>query len=405
MLSKLQETFSLELKEGLDDLPQTYSSFANTHGGTIILGVKELVKGEFSIVGVPDAEGYLRDIWNTLKNRNKVNKNILSNNNVRIEHVGTKDIIVLDIPRANREDKPLYINNDIFNGTYRRDGEGDYRCSEAEVRLMIRDASTQTLDLAVLSTMSLDALCPDTIGKYRRRLEGVKPELSWHTLSDEQLLYRLNAIGKSDNDEEFHPTVAGLLMFGYHYEIVKECPYYLLDYREETDPKTRWVDRVVSDAGVWSGNIFDFYSAVVPKLEFGLKVPFKLKGMVRIDDTPVHQAIRESLVNALVHTNYYERQGVVIIKGTDSYRFSNPGSLRIPIEDAVTGGFSDPRNQTLFTMFTLLNIGERAGTGLSNIFSVWQEQHWASPTIVESLNPERTTLTLLLRSPKEGDTK
>lgn len=89
MLSKLQETFSLELKEGLDDLPQTYSSFANTHGGTIILGVKELVKGEFSIVGVPDAEGYLRDIWNTLKNRNKVNKNILSNNNVRIEHVGT----------------------------------------------------------------------------------------------------------------------------------------------------------------------------------------------------------------------------------------------------------------------------------------------------------------------------
>jgi len=261
---------------------------------------------------------------------------------------------------------------------------------------MLRDASSQPLDLTVLEKMSLDALCPDTIAKYRRRLEGVKPDLSWNSLSDEQFLYRLNAIGKHDGDGVFHLTVAGLLMFGYQYEIVKECPYYLLDYREETDPNTRWVDRVVSDAATWSGNVFDLYSAVVPKLEFALKVPFKLEGMVRVDDTPVHQAVRESLVNALVHANYYERQGVVIIKGRDFYTFSNPGVLRIPVGDAVAEGISDPRNLSVLTMFTLLNIGERAGTGLSNIYSVWKHQGWDEPRLTESFNPERATLRLML---------
>ncbi|MGI6432331.1 MAG: hypothetical protein ACOXZ4_00460 [Sphaerochaetaceae bacterium] len=43
---------------------------------------------------------------------------------------------------------------------------------------MLRDASTQPLDLAVVDKMGLDALNTDTIDKYRRRLEGVKPDFS-----------------------------------------------------------------------------------------------------------------------------------------------------------------------------------------------------------------------------------
>lgn len=60
--------------------------------------------------------------------------------------------------------------------------------------------------------MNLDVLCSDTIEKYRRRLTTVKPDLSWNQLSDEELLYRLNAIGRSDKDSSLHPTVVGLLV-------------------------------------------------------------------------------------------------------------------------------------------------------------------------------------------------
>ncbi|MDX9915737.1 MAG: hypothetical protein RBS49_07570, partial [Sphaerochaeta sp.] len=48
------------------------------------------------------------------------------------------------------------------------------------------------------------------------------------------------------------------------------------------------------------------------------------------------------------------------------------------------------------TMFTLVNIGERAGSGLFNIFSVWKQQNWDTPILSETFNPERTTLRLIM---------
>jgi ATP-dependent DNA helicase RecG len=54
-----------------------------------------------------------------------------------------KNVIVIDVPRATRTDKPIFINNDVYHGSYRR--HGDYHCSENEVRNMIRDSSTRAL--------------------------------------------------------------------------------------------------------------------------------------------------------------------------------------------------------------------------------------------------------------------
>ena len=56
----------------------------------------------------------------------------------------------------------------------------------------------------------------------------------------------------------------------------------------------------------------DFYFKVMNKLVQSLKVPFKLNGDTRIEDTPVHEAVREALVNCLVNADYYGRCGVVI---------------------------------------------------------------------------------------------
>lgn len=73
---------------------------------------------------------------------------------------------------------------------------------------------------------------------------------------------------------------------------------------------------------------------------------------------------------------------------------ANPGAFRIEIDAAKSGGVSDPRNGTMLKMFNLIDIGERAGSGIPNIFRVWREQGWAMPTITEQLEPERTTLSL-----------
>ena len=58
------------------------------------------------------------------------------------------------------------------------------------------------------------------------------------------------------------------------------------------------------------------------------------------------------------------------------------------------GGESDPRNKALMKMFNLINIGERAGSGVPNIFNVWADEGWEEPVIEERFDPDRTLLAL-----------
>ena len=128
-------------------------------------------------------------------------------------------------------------------------------------------------------------------------------------------------------------------------------------------------------------------------------MPFQLVGGVeRLDDTRVHQAMREALANALIHANYYGHQGIVIEKTKTETIISNPGGLRISLAEALEGGISDPRNPVIFKMFSLINVGERAGSGLSNIQHAWEEQHWGKPMLIETFEPERTTLKLKIET-------
>jgi len=68
------------------------------------------------------------------------------------------------------------------------------------------------------------------------------------------------------------------------------------------------------------------------------------------------------------------------------------------------GGESDPRNKALMKMFNLINIGERAGSGVPNIFNVWEDEGWVEPSIEEKFDPDRTILTLEFKK-KSGDKK
>lgn len=169
---------------------------------------------------------------------------------------------------------------------------------------------------------------------------------------------------------------------------------YFLDYREMLDPSIRWTDRLQSSSGDWSGNIFDFFFRTYSKIIRDVKIPFKLDGIVRVDDTPVHQALREALVNCLVNADFYQPQGVVIRKEIHELIFENPGTIRTGKKQMLRGGISDPRNKNIMKMFNLIGIGERAGSGVPDIYSVWDRQGWEQPEVEERYSPDRTVLTL-----------
>lgn len=397
-LEKMHEDGRLEVKSARGGIPEslweTYSAFANTDGGSIVLGARERTDHKIEIVGVHDAFKLKTDLWNLLNNRQKVSVNLLTDGLLRIEKIEGKDVIVMDVPRADRTSRPVYCGMDPRSGSYRRNGEGDYHCTLEEVSAMFRDAALVPQDAKVLQEMDLSVFCQETIRGYRQMFKDTHAGHVWNVLNDEIFLRRIGAVGLSE-DGGYHPTAAGLLIFGYEYEILREFPQYFLDYQENRQvASTRWTDRIVSSSGDWSGNVFDFVSKVIPKLTSGLKVPFVLKGSQRVDDTPVHKIIREALTNACVHADFYGRRGLVVTKGKDGFTFANPGRMRVAKEVAMEGGVSDPRNGIMLKIFSMVNLGERAGSGLCSICNVWEKVFHTAAEIMEAEDVDRVILKL-----------
>jgi predicted HTH transcriptional regulator len=183
-------------------------------------------------------------------------------------------------------------------------------------------------------------------------------------------------------------------MFGREYDIVRECPHYFLDYQEKMSSDSRWTHRMVSTSGDWSGNLYDFFFRVLPRLTADFPVPFVTEGISRIDDTPLHVATREVLLNVCAHADHYGRQGIVIIKSPHEITMTNPGDIRVGLKVALTGGVSDPRNETIMKMFTLVEIGERAGSGIPDFANTWKKYMGALPQFKVTYNPARTSLSM-----------
>ena len=375
-----------------DDVWETYSAFANTNGGIIVLGIKEK-KEKFTILGVNNPQAVEKQFFDCINNKNKVNTNLISNDNVKIIEIDGNNIIKITVPRASRREKPIYINNNPMTGTYKRNHSGDYKCTESEIRRMFAEQSDIARDNISIEDVTIDDINPETLISYRKRFSIVRGTThAWVALSDNEFLYQIGAVGK----DKKHLTLAGLLMFGTERVIADILPTYFLDYREVNLENTneRWSNRIISSDGSWSGNLYDFYFKIINRLTSDLKVPFKIENNSRNDDTIIHVAIREALTNTLVHADYNESGSILIEKKNNTFVFSNPGNLRIPKERALKGGESDPRNPTLHKMFSLIGLGERAGSGLITIQTAWKTQHWQHPVFEELVQPDKVILTL-----------
>lgn len=117
-----------------------------------MLGVEELEDKTLHPIDLPFPEKLIKDFWDTVNNRSKVSVNILSSKDVYIQSINDKKIVVINVPRAQRYYKPVYLNENPISGSYRRNGEGDYHCAE-EIKEMYRDANIKTQDLYVLENV------------------------------------------------------------------------------------------------------------------------------------------------------------------------------------------------------------------------------------------------------------
>ncbi len=396
-----KEGVQLEFKKAKGGLPksffETYSAFSNTKGGYVYLGIEQLDDGSIvsSMLTMDDVEKMKIDLFSLLNDPKKVSVNLIPEDAVRPLEYDGYPVLEIKIRPAPVECRPVFINNNIMTGTYRRDGDGDYHCSVAEIKAMLRDSRDKSQDLTIVEGVSVNELSSETIASYKNRFRSLHPEHVFLTGDDTKFLEYIGAVRVGDN-QTYHPTVAGLLMFGYSYKIVYEFSEYFLDYQEHysEDDEIRWTDRVTSDSGDWSGNLYDFYIRIVNKLTSNLKVPFQMEGIDRMDETPLHQALREALCNALSNADFSFPRGLVVKKYLDRIEFQNPGSLRISAEKAFAGGESDARNKTILKMFGLVGVGERAGSGVPKIVRACQSYGWKEPELFDEYGPDRTTLVI-----------
>ena len=389
------ETEVVEFKRAKGAVPasfwESYSAFANTDGGVIVLGVAE-DGNKHTVVGVTNAEKMVAEVWNVANNPQRVSANVLFNHQVyKVDYQG-KTLVVVEVPRAERTERPVYVGRDVFRGTYRRNGEGDYHCSQEAVEAMIRDKCPETADNCLLEDMTIADLNHESIANYRLMFGQSKPEHAWTRIPDDEFLVKIGA-AKKDSKGVVRPMISGLVCFGDFVTISNVLPNYFLDYRECLADGSRWTDRVAAHDATWSGNIIDFYFRIYDKITSSVKVPFRLDDRgLRINETKVHKALRELLANALIHADYHGRQGIVIEKRYSKLMFRNPGCLRMAKEAAIGGGRSDARNSRIFNIFSLINIGERSGTGLSDIFSIWKEYGYEQPSIMETYQPDQVSV-------------
>ena len=355
------ERVTLECKKASKGLPaslwETYSAFANTYGGTILLGVVEHMdepdkSKRFEIVGVDDADKIRKNLWDIVNNKEKVNVNLL------------KD-------------------------------EGDYHCSEQELKMMLRDANEAGNDRMILEYYTMDDIDIPTLERYRIMFKTSNPDHVWNGLDNKEFLKQLGGYAVNRKDGVEGLTMAGLLMFGKGLPVRERFDNLRMDYIDKSHliGDQRYSDRLTYD-GTWENNLFNFIRSVLPKLTSDLPRPFNMEGVVRNDDTPQHKAVREAVINMIIHADFMVNGLLRIEKYDDRIVLTNPGLLKLPLEQIYHGGESKARNQRMQNMFRMIGYGENLGSGFPLILNAWNEKHWLKPELQEQPELMQVKLTL-----------
>lgn len=143
-IEKYRENNQIEAKRASGGLPEsiweTYSAFANTMGGIILLGVAEAKDRSLYPIDIVDVDELIEQFWKLVNDTKKVSKNILKRECVYSVEIDGKSIVVINVPKADEKDKPIYIYGDIYGGSYHRSGDGDYLYTPQEIDRMLKRA-------------------------------------------------------------------------------------------------------------------------------------------------------------------------------------------------------------------------------------------------------------------------
>ena len=171
-----------------DDFWPTYSAFANAQGGMVLLGLREK-KRRFEVVGIQNVEKVRKELFDGLNNRQKVSVNLLTDASVREIELEGKTILAIDVPRATRKQRPVYLTtNPLVGHTYRRLNDGDRALPDEEVKRILAEQVEDSRDTRILAGFGLDDVNLDSLHAFRNMLASHKPDHPWIVPDDDVFL-------------------------------------------------------------------------------------------------------------------------------------------------------------------------------------------------------------------------
>lgn len=379
----------------------TVSAFANTKGGWLLFGVAEAKSG-LVVKGVNDPDRIQNEFLTTCRSTEKFSRPVSVHPHQH--ELEGKVVLAFYVEPSRRFDKPIRVRESKGGGwaTYIRLGAGDHRCSAEEEGRFLRDASTEPFDGALFCSNTDDALEPESLRWFRGLYASRHEAQPLTELSDPLFLEELGLL------REGQLTHAAALLFGKPKLIARLKPAGLVDFRlirqpwSEEVPAHRFDDRLLCE-----GNLVQALRALIERLLGLAPNPFKLEEdtLQRPAHPPEYKALREALVNLLVHQDYSDKHRLAqILWYDDRTCFSNPGDSFVSVEDMLGGGSSDLRNPLLARLLRQIGFAEQAGSGLPTIVRTWREVERLPPEVASDPGQKRFQLTLHWRVlPKQVD--
>lgn len=374
LIRRLQdiEWQDFEVKEAKSAVPknswETVSAFCNTAGGWLIFGVSKKGK-EYSVIGVDNPEKIEQDFFSALRS-GKFNKKIKAE--AKKYSIDGKSVFAFHIPSVYPKDKPIYFNS--LSNTFIRTGSGDQRATKEEVDALYRNSSFDKKD-EEFTKYTFKDLDKETIKRYRTYLESIEPEHRYNSVSAERMLELMQIIinGKV--------TIGGALVFGTEKIVNRATSDFRVEYLEVSGTSFADADNRYEYRMPVQKNLFEYYFSILEKLKKHVNIPFKLKGMSRDENPLQFVAIREALVNLLMHTDYFSNAKPRIRILSDRIEFFNPGSLPKDIKYILKEEFSMPRNNTIARIFRTIKLSESIGSGFHKMFKGWKFYYKRRPKV------------------------
>jgi ATP-dependent DNA helicase RecG len=400
-LNAIDEHVKIEAKQCSDKIDksvlETICSFSNEpelDGGVIIIGLHESEDSDarYSVVGVNDADKLQKDLATQCAN--------MFNHPVRplieVDVVDGQKVLIIEVQELDAKYKPLYFKDaGLPKGAWRRIGSTDHRCTEEDLHILFHEADD--FDTAIAKRTDLDDLDENAVSTYRRLRAAINPKAEELNYSDKDLLRSLNCIEK-DKDGEWKLTNTGLLVFGKSMALRRELPAVRVDYIRVTgtewlpDPHNRFES--IDMRGPLLLMVNRAFNAIADDLPRGFSLsPGNLQANrpLPIPD----EALREAIVNSLIHQNFRIHQPIQIIRYSNRIEIINPGFSLKPAETLGEPG-SRLRNPTISSIFHETQLAEAKGTGIGTMRRLMKEAAMVPPTFESDYSKNTFTTRILL---------